>query len=78
MRNPITSKENNTIRDSSKDQDETENFLIRSFVWVFRSPDGRHTQTDLDTLHHSSMWDDCLSIVVLGRIAFRVNQWLKR
>ena len=35
-------------------------------------------KTDLEALQQSSMWDVCLSLVVLGRIAFRVNQWLKR
>ena len=73
MRDVSSTEKTQTIH-----QLEEESFLIRSFVWVFLSPDGRHTQTDLDTLHHSSMWDVCLSIVVLGRIAFRVNQWLKR
>ena len=78
MRDSTASKESKTIRDSSKDKEETENFLIRSFVWVFQSPDGRYTQTDLEALQQSSMWDVCLSLVVLGRIAFRINQWLKR
>ena len=59
-------------------QREEESFLIRSFVWVFRSPDGRHTQTDLETVHQSEWYDVALVFIVAGRVIYRIHKWFHR
>ena len=73
MRDVSSTEKTQTIH-----QLEEESFLIRSFVWVFRSPDGRHTQTDLETAHEGGWWDVALGFIVAGRVLYRMNKWLQR
>ena len=59
-------------------KEEEESFLMRSFVWVFRSPDGRFTQTDLPQPSHETWWDIVLSVEVLGRVVIHTIKWIHR
>ena len=51
--------------------------LESDYIWVFRTPDGRSVQTnleDLEPLHRSTRW---VVLGKIGRILFKVAEWLE-
>lgn len=67
-----------TRQEESAEAEETQNYLMRSFVWVFRSPDGRFTQTDLPQPSQDTWWDVVLGMIVLGRVFIHTIKWINR
>ena len=51
--------------------------LERDYIWVFRTPDGRSVQTNLEELqpsHRSARW---VLLGRVGRMVFKVVKWLE-
>ena len=61
----------------SKREKKEEGYLLRSFVWVFQTPDGRFVQTGIERHLKKNWWDVVLGVVVVGRVLFRLNKWLQ-
>jgi len=76
----IDPKEKSQIQTNETEEEETweDGFLMKSFVWVFRSPDGRYAQTDLHEASHEAWWDVALSMMVAGRVLVHIHKWFQR
>ena len=70
---------NQTPENESCTEKETEedSYMMRSFVWVFQSPDGRFTQTDIETHLKENWWDVMLGAIIVGRVLIKIHKWFQ-
>ena len=73
----IDTKEKSAIQTNEEEETWEDSFLMKSFVWVFRSPDGRYAQTDLHEASQEAWWDVALSMMVVGRVLVHIHKWFK-